>query len=375
MVNNKSKENVLIITMNWFGGSTIFMEQYIKQNLQNKGIFILLQNNDKFNVIDLQNKGLVYNVEKNPAHLTKLIQSLKITSIFINHLATFDLQFIINWILNLKIPFTFFMHDYFCVCPSYNIDCFAKFCSENETNIKCRKHFNDVNLPKVTIKNWRYVFEQFLTKAEHIYIPSTYAANIVKNFYPNLNIESKPHYLSLPLKKTFNPKFAERDRLRMFFLGNMWKHKGERYLLLANEFIRKQNLPIEFLVAGEYHDEIHEGTKEGILYIGKYDNKKVSNLLSKLETAIVANLSNVYETYCYTASEAILSGYPVLAMDIGAHSVRIKKNDCGWIIPINTPSNGFEELKSFLKFIVTPEGRKQILLKAANTNNFKNGME
>ena len=373
------KENVLIITMKEFGGSNAFIEQYIKKNLYNKGVYILNQikhnGNDIFMISDIRHQGLVYNVEKSFNSLTNFIQNIKITSIFVNHLIRFDLQFMMNWILSTKLSFTFFLHDYFSVCPNYIIDCSAKFCSENKTNPICRKHFKNVNLPSVTIENWRTVFHKFLSAAEHIYSPSTYTANIIKKFYPELNIELKPHYLTLPLKKTFVSKFATRPKLRIVFLGEMRKYKGEYYLLMANEFIRKQNLPIEFLVVGEYRNELNLGTKEGIIFTGQYDNKRISNLLSKYEAAVVATMSICYETYCYTASEAILSGYPVLSLNIGAHSVRIKKNDCGWVLPINTPSNGLDELKTFLKFIVTPEGRQQIILKAQNTNNFVNGME
>ena len=375
---NESDGDILIITMNWHGGSTVFIEKYISDNINKRKVFIMQQYNNQgveyFIVKDIKS-NLIYRIEKNSSKLSILIKTLNINYIFINHLISFDLQFVINWILNSKLSFTFFAHDYFCVCPNYNISCLAKFCNENQINPICRKGFKEVKLPLTTIENWRYVFNQFLSKADHIYTPSIYTANIIKKFYPNLNIESKPHYLNLPLSKTFNPRFIERDKLRIVFLGHIYKDKGEKYLLLANEFIRNQNLPIEFIVCGIYDDDTHMGTKEGIIFTGKYDNKQVSTILNKLETCIVATLSTVFETYCYTASEAILSGYPVLAMNIGAHSLRIKKHDCGWVLPINTPTNGLDELKNFLKFIVTPEGRKQILLKAANTSKFKNGME
>ena len=111
------------------------------------------------------------------------------------------------------------------------------------------------------------------------------------------------------------------------------------------------------------------------MIVGQYDNAKTSALLAEHETAIVATLSNWYETYCYTASEAILSGYPVLSMNVGAHAMRIRKHDCGWLLPITDKDRGVGALKKFLWFIVTPEGRKKIVSKAANTANFINGTE
>ena len=374
------KENVLILTVNdGIGGSKVFIEKYINENYKNGNIYLLqerkFKNYEIFLIVDLKNQNLVYQSPKTFDELTKISKFLNITHIFINHLISFDLQFIMNWILKIKLPFDFFIHDHFCICPNYNFDCFANFCASSKSNSICRNHFKKINLESLTIEEYRTIFKNFLSKANNIYVPSKYTAEIIKKFYPQLKIIVKPHILSIILNKTFKDVFAKREKLRIVFLGNMFKHKGAKYLLLGNEFIQKEKLPIEFIMLGTYNEELNIGNKEGIIFNGKYDNNKVSELLKYFEAAMVATLSICPETYCYTASEAILSGYPVLSMNVGAHALRIKNNDCGWIIPINTPSNGLDELKSFLKFIVTPEGRQQILLKAANTSNFKNGME
>ena len=367
--------------MGWWGGSKVFLEGYIKRNLNNKEIFILQQfpTNEGVDVFIISNPNQPdknYQIEKNAEILSNLVNKLGINSIFINHLLSFDLQFIMNWVLNSKLPFTFFTHDHLCICPNYNLDCHAKFCHENKTNKICRYFFNKLKFPSLTIENWRSVFYQFLSKAEHVYAPSNYTVGLIKQFYPKLNnIEARPHYLSIPLKKTFRSKFAARDKLRIVFLGNMFKHKGEAYLLLGNEFIQRERLPIEFVLCGRYTPEVNVGSREGIIFTGKYNNNNISDILAQLQTAIVATMSICPETYCYSASEAILSGYPVLAMNMGAHSLRVKNADCGWIFPFDSPSNGLDEFKTFLSFIVTPEGRKQILLKAKNTRKFKNGME
>ena len=375
---NPSKENVLILTLVWdFGGTKIFLKQNVNVFFKNKNMFILEQYGDKFIITNLSNLNVTHQINANAEDLSKLIKILNIKSIFVNHLITFDLQLIMNWILNSKLPFDMFLHDYFCICANYNIDCFTKFCSENMDNPICRKYFSDprVRLPNVSVENWRQVFHQFMSRASNIYTPSEYTANIIKKFYPDLNIKSKPHYLSLPLKKTFKRVFVEREKIRIVFLGHIYKNKGTEYLLLANEYVKQNHLPIEFLVLGIYDDDLQIGTKEGIKFLGKYDNEKISEILNELEVAIVATMSTLFETYCYTASEAILSGYPVIALNMGAHSLRIAKHDCGWLIPINSPSHGLEEFKHFLHFIVTDEGRQQILLKAKNTKKFKNGMD
>ena len=365
-VNAVPKENILFITMGWHGGSTVFLNHYIAKHCQDKGVFVLQQYNDggidRLSLSNIRQSDQTFTLDKDAEALTKLTTRFGITSVFVNHLITFDLMFMMNWIEQSGLPYTFFVHDYFCVCPSYNIECLAQFCDTDMNNTFCRQQFASVRMPQVSIKNWRSVFSLFLSRASHVYTPSSYTAGVLKRFYPTLNAEVRPHRVEIPIKRTFDPKFADRKKLRIIFLGNMLRHKGEMYLLLSNEFIQSTDLPIEYVVIGDYYDQVNVGTKQGITFVGRYDNTRVSNLLAEYETAIVAQLSICHETYCYTASEAILSGYPVLALNIGAHSARIEKHDCGWLMPFNSPSRGIE-------------GRRQILLKADNTSSFQNGME
>ena len=172
-------------------------------------------------------------------------------------------------------------------------------------------------MPTVTVEQYRAVFNRFLSRAAHVYSPSSYTADIVKKFLPDLKIEIRPHRLTLPLKKTFEPIFVLRDKLRIIFLGSIAPLKGETHMEAANELIRTTGLPIELVVIGSCRPHA------GVTIHGRYDNNKVSDLLAEYETSIVATMSCLHETYCYTASEAILSGYPVLALNIGAHSARI----------------------------------------------------
>lgn len=372
-------QKILILTTWWEGGgSNVFLDYRVREMYDGADVYVLSQPDDAdrhFVIRNYRRPDEKYSIAFDAAALTSTVKRLGITRLFVNNFVTFDIAFITQWVATCGLPYEYFIHDYLCVCPNYLLDCFCRFCSESRTNQFCQHHLNKY-VKGATIERWRDAFNQLLSKAEHVYAPSTYAANLVKKYQPSLNIEVQPHKLSLPLSKTFRAEFASRNRLRIVFPGFMRREKGEAYLLIANQFIRENDLPIELIVLGEYRDDVKNvGSKEGIIIAGKYDNQKTSELLAKHEAAIVATLSNWYETYCYTASEAILSGYPVLSMNIGAHALRIRKHDCGWLLPITDKSRGVESLKKFLRFIVTPEGREKILSKAANTAKFINGTE
>ena len=373
-------QNILILTTRWEGGgSNVFLDYRVQSMYGGKGVYILTQSDDAdrhFVIGNYRKPDEKISIPADAAALTSTVKRLGITRLFVNNFVTFNIMFITNWVAKVGLPFEYFIHDYLCVCPNYILDCFCRFCAESRTNEYCRHHIQKYIGAEISIEQWRGVFGRLLSRAEHIYAPSTYAANLVKKYQPSLNIDVQPHKISLPLTRTFRAEFASRDRLRIVFPGFMRREKGEAYLLIANQFIRENNLPIELIVLGEYRNDIKNlGTKDGLVIVGQYDNAKTSALLAEYETALVATLSNWYETYCYTASEAILSGYPVLSMNVGAHAMRIRKHDCGWLLPITDKDRGVGALKKFLRFIVTPEGRKKIVSKAANTANFINGTE
>lgn len=375
-------DSILFINHNWGGGTTVFLEQYIHTFCKGKKAYCLEPSlNEKdgkyeyvfYNVHNQQDRQVVPVNEK---VLTAFVQELNIHEIFVNHLLGYELFFVMKWILSLKLPVKYFIHDYFCICPNNAfLECERKFCDENKSNKICRHYFANKGFPSLDLKTYQSWFHDFLRQIDTIYAPTQYAADTVKEVYSDIHISIQPHRLAIPFQKTFQDEFAFEKILTVAFLGDMWAYKGGEYMLLLNEYIQRFRLPVRFVLIGEFCDDLHIGTKAGIEVTGRYDNKKISAILKSHKVAFVAALSICQETYCYTASEAILSGYPVLAFNIGAHARRIKAHDCGWIMPLDSPSKGVKELVEFFQWISGDDGRKDIVEKAKNTYSFVNGME
>ena len=371
----RQKRNVLILTTKYNGGSEIFLDHYINLHFRDCGVYILKKAQNNQLVCMERNLSFRFSLEENAVKLSALVKNFGITEIFVNHLVNFNLSLMGNWLINCGLPYKFFIHDYFSLCPHHRLVCREKFCASSDTNNYCRKKFLEGGYAGIRLEDWRKFFALLLSRAEKVIAPTTFTANVIKGIYRNLSIEVEPHYLTQPLQKTFKPEFALREKLRVIFLGNMFVDKGEEYMLRLNDFIRRENLPIEFVLLGEYTKESDCGTSEGIIFAGKYNYRKVSALLAKFETAFVAVLTLCPETYNYTTSEAILSGYPVLCSNIGAQAFRVQKNSCGWVVNLTSPEKGLNDLKNFLKTICTARGRQEIINRAALTSNFVNGME
>lgn len=371
--------NLLVLTHNLGGGALAFLQQRQKEEWGGRSVFCI-RPEGRFSLepaelrifpLGQPEAGTVLPFSKESWQI--LLQELQIGEIFVNSLVGYPMRLIWQWLPKAGVPYMVFLHDYHCVCPEWSLRCLARYCGEYSGNSYCQRE-----LPwkgGMTLAEWRQGFSVLLQGAAGIQSPSSYAARFVRQVYPQLEIEIRPHVIAWPLRRTFQPRFVQRQPLRLVFLGSFWSAKGALEMLALHDYILEHGLSLQLVVLGEIvWQEVGEQAK-ALAWAGRYDRDDVSDLLAGLETAVVLVPSRFPETYCYTASEAMLSGYPVLSFDIGAQAVRIEKYDCGWVLPAGSKSGGVEELCAWADYIATRKGREEILRKAAHTSRFSNGME
>lgn len=347
----------LIISHELGGGTEVFLQEYLRQVSVAKKMVLRPSN-----------------APRSLAEWQAFVHRHHITQITVNHLLGFSLFETMASIRKLGIPYTFYVHDYLCICPNWSLDCQAAYCPNYRSQSYCQGIFQELSVPNLDLELFRQNFRAFLAGAAEVITPSAYAAQVVNQFYPEVKITSRPHKLRRTIERTFRPQFAHTPELTLTFLGNLCAQKGARYLFQLNSWLKRRGLPVKLVVMGEDIQDI-DGDREGILFTGKYDCENVSGLLAQQQTAAVLIPSAFPETYCYTASEAILSGYPVITMNWGAQALRVQRADCGWIVSRDTPDRGQLALQRLVRHLLTPAGRQDILQKAANTKNFRNGME
>ena len=69
--------------------------------------------------------------------------------------------------------------------------------------------------------------------------------------------------------------------------------------------------------------------------IGKYDRNDLPDLLEKDKIELICIFPIWPETFCYTVSEAVACGIPILATDIGAVGERVRNMEAGWLVPLD----------------------------------------
>ena len=337
------KKAELIINHSLGGGATIYAMRKIEKDKIIKDHFIisLLSDGktlklDSYIFDDIISVNFNYN-DINKNFIKDICCILSIDNIFINQLVGYPLSEIIDMIMISNIPYDYFIHDFFCVCPRYNLlNAKYRYCN-NETQVsKCNECMKDIvkNNDVENISIWRKIFNDLLINANVVTAPSKNTAKIINKYYPDLKIDVMEHAVPSHLHNTYKNKEHNSKTFNISVLGAIGIEKGSKILYEIINEIKRRKLPIKITVIGytDRHNSYYMSKDKMLEVTGPYDNNHVSDLLAKYETDIVLLPSICPETYSYTVSEAIYSGYKVIAFDMGAPSDRIRKTGMGYLV-------------------------------------------
>lgn len=140
---------------------------------------------------------------------------------------------------------------------------------------------------------------------------------------------SDPVYYSyLKPKKIVNADF------NTAFIGGIAEHKGSRTIcsLIKSQLTDRS---VKWHLFGNVGDkEIADMPDSILVKTGSYDRNELPTLVNKYDIKLICIFSIFPESFCYTLSEALMCGIPVVVRDIGALGDRVREMDCGWIVPL-----------------------------------------
>ena len=299
--------------------------------------------------------------------IIRLVQSFEPNHIFINELVSWqNPSSLTQSIQSLNIPYTIFVHDYFFICPSWNlIDYTGKYC-KIPTDLKlCNKcllnntcsdhliHYKDIYFD---MAEWRERMLSFLQHADRIVSFSHSSKDILLKAYSNLNnICINEH--SIPDTQYYKwkaRKTIDKTRLNIGVLGHIGFHKGDNILKELNDHPDFHKMPVNILIFGSSRS-FHSGYKSEnnkISVAGEYKRENLALMIEEFDISAILIPSIWPETFSFTTSEALLLGYPVICFNIGASAERIKKYNSGIILESISTS---ALLNAFRKILDKPE--------------------
>ena len=265
-----------------------------------------------------------------------------------------------------KTLLTLIAHDYYSICPSYNlINSHGKFCNvpSIETCRNCLKSniFIDERYSETDIDDWRIRNSKLMSSLHKIYVLSELSETLIRRTYPNL--EEKVFKRIVPVRINNSPKkdigtglssgikimskVHTNKKVRVLFLGDINYAKGSeiiRSLLEIND--NRNQFAFELLGSTDL-----EGTIRGLTNYGRYSRHDLNDELHEINPDIIMIPSIWPETYGFVADEVIGSGFKFIAFDFGGIYERFANHSNAHFVKLIDPLQIYNEMLSISKSI------------------------
>ncbi|MCD7820159.1 MAG: glycosyltransferase [Lachnospiraceae bacterium] len=264
-----------------------------------------------------------------------LLNAFSIDMVHVHHVLGMSLE-IYEAARKLGIPVITTIHDYYMVCPSgVLLDYKGNACDKNVKSCEyCREclsnkfqYASTVNYQNI----WRKRNLEALRISDKIVVPSVHTGDVISDVYPEIREKVQVIGHGTDLRKPENRlKPREEKIFHVAFVGGINEEKGSQ--IICN-LIKKSDTDIEWYIFGGIGDrDLLYLEKKNLHKMGVYSREQLPELVEKNQIDLICLLSICPETYCYTLSEAVACGVPVLASDIGALGERVREMNCGWVL-------------------------------------------
>lgn len=175
------------------------------------------------------------------------------------------------------------------------------------------------------------------------------------------------------VKIKLSSRKVDTTALNIAYIGGVTPEKGSAAALKMVKETVDENIKWYFI--GDIREpELSEGKWKNVMGFSEYRRESLRDITSKLNIDLVVILPQWAETYCYTISEAVSLGLPVITTDIGAIGERVKGKDYAWLVSVE---NAAKESLEIIRNLKADAGRTELKRKkeAAINENFKSTAE
>ena len=239
------------------------------------------------------------------------------------------------------IPLAVTLHDFYYVCPNVKLlEKGRRYCAGHSEDCRgCLEDQMNLTVHADYKSYWQKQCRAALEKADLLIVPSESAKAIYGSLIPELagRIRVIPHGMDPAVSDAGEEapgKKEKNERKRIAFIGWLNEAKGSQ---LAYEMIRTADDRYDwFLIGGLADVDLYALEKKNLTKIDRYSQEEAGKILRENRIDLVCILPIWPETFCYTLSEALLAGVPVLTTDIGAVGERMRNCHCGWTVQYQT---------------------------------------
>jgi len=391
-INNKHRKNILIFVHDFVsrdnklvGGTALHIYDLIDNLREDLNIHVCYYSNDGYKlksffedsisevflgkINSFENINLFNNDYKKI--IEKVFSIVDVDLVHVHHLKNhyFDLFDVME---EKEIPFIMTLHDFYMVCPTIVLLEKNEKCCVDNKECNCRECLKElIDVDGNIIEKWRNNVYNALRRAQLLVAPSNSTKEIFNKYYKDLKIQVVEHGVDYEELKKDKVKH---DKKNIAFIGGINKQKGVDIL---KEFVNKANsdeLKFNVHMFGTTSESSLNKSSKNYTYHGLYNREDIAKLLEENDIDLVCMLSIWHETYSYTLTEAITAKVPVIALDYGAVSERVQKDNLGWIIE---KDSSIEQIINKINEIFENSKQYDEVLKSINyyLNNLKSVSE
>ena len=263
--------------------------------------------------------------------LTAVLRSTGLTRIHIHHMLQMDID-IRSLVHRMGVPFDLTVHDYFAICPQINLLRWSEGLYCNETGpADCNACIADQSSHGARdIVSWRRDWAWQFIDADRVICPS----NDVKARLDRHGLAARaivvPHEQQTDTVWTTRLPELPAPPMRIVLLGVLANHKGARAVAEVAEAAASGT--IELHLIGHLEPSFPEPARKLIKVTGKYHDRDLAALLSRIDPHVIWFPAPWPETYSYTLSSGIATGLPIVATDLGSFTERLSRRPHTWLV-------------------------------------------
>jgi len=341
---NRGSKPVLIFDHELGGGANDYRKNLVQNMVSQEKKVLVLSYNLKDKSYYLRYFYKEYQVFYRADHFEEVVRFLEyipISQIILSQIVSFeDPMYVLEYVTQLKKKqaclVKFLVHDYFCICPSYNLlNQDQKYCSIPRMEV-CRKCLQTnkgqfrLYIKEKNIDLWRRKWEEFLKKTDEIICFSQSSRNIILKAYPNVRkdvIQVVPHVVDYINEKIVG--INNSNIVHIGILGGINLAKGSKIIEEMAWIIDKEKINAKIIIIGPFTEK---NASKNIFVHGKYDQREIVDLVKKYKIDIFFIPSIWPETFSYTTEEIMQMNMPLAVFDLGAPAERVKNYEKGKVL-------------------------------------------
>jgi len=248
-----------------------------------------------------------------------------------------------------NIPYIITLTDFFLLCPKVILaPDNNSLCSGPKNGTACKvlcKEFDEVFIQKRLHESHR-----ILSNSKFIISPSNFVALKFKQEFDNVDVRIINHGIRFKNIQQNNNVYAKGNKLTFGYAGNLAYHKGVHILLKAFGEIDNENLKLAIYGSGpeDYVNKLKEISinDNRITFFGAYSTEQLKDIFNNIDVLITPSVC--YENYPLVLHEALASGVPVIASNLGGMAEKITDGFNGFTFK---PADS-EDLNKYMRKII-----------------------